>query len=128
MAFDTNIRADHCCCTVGKSWSIYHYRMYTDFCSALAALVGPVQNIFFLTLHYFHSFLPMVQQAGQAAVLGRLSLSVCLCYLLHDIMTCHHQDWSVPWLELTDSQVKSLLTPSGGLNYFLRIKFQASFF
>ncbi len=30
---------------------------------------------FFLTIHYFHSF---VGQAGQAAVLGRLSLSVCL--------------------------------------------------
>jgi hypothetical protein len=103
--------------------------MYTDFCSALAALVTsrPSTKYFFLTVHCFNAFLPMVQQAGQAAVLGRLSLSVCLCYLMHDIMTCHHQDWSVPWLELIDSQVKSLLTPSGGLNYFLRIKFQASF-
>ncbi len=27
-----------------------------DFCSALAALVGPVQNIFFLAVHYFNSF------------------------------------------------------------------------
>jgi hypothetical protein len=26
-----------------------------DFCSALAAQVGPVQNIFFLTVHYFTS-------------------------------------------------------------------------
>jgi hypothetical protein len=25
-----------------------------DFCFALAALVGPVQNIFFLTVHYFN--------------------------------------------------------------------------
>jgi hypothetical protein len=40
------------------------------FCFALAALVGPVQ--------YFNSFVLIVQQAGQAAVLGRLSLSVCL--------------------------------------------------
>jgi hypothetical protein len=47
-----------------------------DFCSALAALVGPIQNIFFLPVHYFNSFVPMPQQAGQAAVLGRLSLSV----------------------------------------------------
>jgi hypothetical protein len=120
MAFDTNITADHC-------WQKLVclpllYSMYIDFCSVMAAPVGPVQNIFFLTEHYFHSFVPMPQQAGQAAVLGRLSL-----LFMHDIMTCHHQDWSVPWLELTDSQVKSLLTPSGGLNYFLRIKFQASF-
>ncbi len=43
-----------------------------DFCSALAALVGPVQNF------YFSSFVPVAQQAGQEAVLGRLSLSMCL--------------------------------------------------
>jgi hypothetical protein len=49
-----------------------------DFCSALAALVGPVQNIFFLTEHYFNSFVLIAQQAGQAAVLGSLSLSVYL--------------------------------------------------
>jgi hypothetical protein len=49
-----------------------------NFCSALAALLGPVQKIFTLTLHYFHSFVPIVQQAGQAVVLGRLSLSMCL--------------------------------------------------
>ncbi len=49
-----------------------------DFCSALAALVGPVENIFFLTVHYFNYFFPIAQQAGQAAMLGRLSLSVRL--------------------------------------------------
>ncbi len=39
------------------------------FCSALAALVGPVQKI----------FVPIIaQQAGQAAVLGRLFLSMSL--------------------------------------------------
>ncbi len=47
-----------------------------DFCSALAALVGPVQNIFFHTVHCFNAFVPIAQQAGQAAVLGRLSLSM----------------------------------------------------
>jgi hypothetical protein len=47
-----------------------------DFCPALAALVSPIQNIF--TVHYFNSFVPIAQQAGQAAVLGRLSLSLCL--------------------------------------------------
>ncbi len=51
-----------------------------DFCSTLAALVGPVQNIFFLTVHFFNSFVTIAQQAGhgQAAVLGRLSLHKCL--------------------------------------------------
>jgi hypothetical protein len=44
----------------------------------LTALVGPVQNIFFLTVHYFDFFFPIAQQPGQAAVLGRLSLSMCL--------------------------------------------------
>ncbi len=34
---------------------------YKRFFSALAALVGPVQNIFFLTLHYFNSFVPIAQ-------------------------------------------------------------------
>jgi hypothetical protein len=48
------------------------------FCPALSALVCPVQNIFFLTVHYFNSFIPIAQQAGQAVVLGRLSLSMCL--------------------------------------------------
>jgi len=49
-----------------------------DFCLTLAALIGPVPNIAFLTVHYFHSFVLMGQQAGQAAVLGRLSRSMCL--------------------------------------------------
>jgi hypothetical protein len=39
----------------------------------------PEQDIFvLLTVHYFISFVPIAQQAGQAAVLARLSLSVCL--------------------------------------------------
>jgi hypothetical protein len=42
-----------------------------DFCFALAALVSPVQNMFFLTVHYFNSFVLITQ----AAVLGRLSIS-----------------------------------------------------
>jgi hypothetical protein len=44
----------------------------------LAALVGPEQNIFFLTEHFFSSFVPIAQQDGQAAVLGHLPLSMCL--------------------------------------------------
>ncbi len=50
-----------------------------DFCSALAALVSLVQNIFFLSAHYFNAFyVPIAQQAGPAAVLGRLSLNLTL--------------------------------------------------
>ena len=30
-----------------------------DFCSALAALICPVQNICFLTAHFFNSFVPI---------------------------------------------------------------------
>jgi hypothetical protein len=49
-----------------------------DLRPALAALVGTVQYIFFLTVHYFNSFVPIAQQAGQAAVLSRQSPSMCL--------------------------------------------------
>jgi hypothetical protein len=49
-----------------------------DFSSALAAPVGPVQNIFFLTIRYLNSFDPIAQQPGREAVMGRLSLSMCL--------------------------------------------------
>jgi hypothetical protein len=45
------------------------------FCSTLAALVVPVQNICFLTIHY--SFGPIALQTGQAAMFSRLSLSKC---------------------------------------------------
>ncbi len=49
-----------------------------DFGPALAALAGPVQYIVFLTVHYFNSFVLIAQQAGQAGMLGHLSLSMCL--------------------------------------------------
>jgi hypothetical protein len=52
----------------------------------LACRVPPVQEIFILPMtalvgpvHYFNSFVPIAQPAGQAVVLGRLSLSMCLC-------------------------------------------------
>jgi hypothetical protein len=60
------------------SWLVRCRASTRYLCSALAALVGPVQNIFFLTVHYFNSFVPIARQAGHAAVLGRLSLSMCL--------------------------------------------------
>jgi hypothetical protein len=53
-----------------------------DFCPALATLVGrrPSTNIvFFFTVHYFTSFVPIAQQAGQAVVPSRLSHIMCLC-------------------------------------------------
>jgi hypothetical protein len=34
-----------------------------------------------LSAHYFNLFLPIVQQAGQAVVLGRLSLYMCPCVI-----------------------------------------------
>ncbi len=37
-----------------------------DFCSALAALDGPVPNIFFLAVHYFNSFAPSPRPASWA--------------------------------------------------------------
>ncbi len=74
-----------------------------DFCSALAALFGPEQNIFFLAVHYFNSFVPIAQQAVQAAVLGHLSLSVSLCLRLPILLNllfvqvrCTHPDERIP--------------------------------
>jgi hypothetical protein len=49
-----------------------------DFYPALAALVSPVQNMFFLTVHYFNFCVSIAQQPGQAVVQGRLSLSACV--------------------------------------------------
>jgi hypothetical protein len=43
-----------------------------EFCSALAALVGPVQN-FSLTVHYINTYVPIAQQVEQAALLDHLS-------------------------------------------------------
>jgi hypothetical protein len=53
-----------------------------DFCPALATLVSLVQNIIFLTIHFFNSFVPIAQQAGQAVVLSLLSFSMYLCLVL----------------------------------------------
>jgi hypothetical protein len=49
------------------------FRDYKRFCSALASLVGSV-------LQYFIAFVPIAQQSGQAALLGRLSPSMCLWF------------------------------------------------
>ncbi len=49
-----------------------------DFCPALAAIVSPAQNVIFLTVHFFTLLVPIAQQPGQAGVLGRLSLCLCI--------------------------------------------------
>jgi hypothetical protein len=54
----------------------------TFFYLALLAPVGPEQNIFFLAVHYFSSYVPIAQQAQQAVVTGRLSLSMWLSLAL----------------------------------------------
>ncbi len=55
-----------------------------DFCPALGALVDPVQNNFFLTIHYFNSFVLITQKTLQAVLLGRLSLTVVQYVSAHD--------------------------------------------
>jgi hypothetical protein len=45
--------------------------------TAFAAPVGPVKNFLPLTEHLFNYFVLIAHQAGQAAALGRLSLSMC---------------------------------------------------
>jgi hypothetical protein len=50
-----------------------------DFWSALAPLVGLVQNIFFPIVHIFNSSVPIVQQYRPAVRQGHLSLYACLC-------------------------------------------------
>jgi hypothetical protein len=41
-----------------------------DFCSALAALVGPVQNILFLTVHYFNNIIKKNRKQLPAKILS----------------------------------------------------------
>jgi hypothetical protein len=49
-----------------------------DFCLALAALAANYKIFFFLPFTFSILVVPVTQQAGQAAVLGRLSLSTDL--------------------------------------------------
>ncbi len=71
-------------------WSVGLVLPLQKLLSCLGALVGPVQNIFFLAVDYFNSFVPVAKQGGQAAVLGRMSLSMCL--------------WFPPWCHSTTKQ------------------------
>jgi hypothetical protein len=84
LTVETEVNGDSKCTNergpflVGSLGLSCRHKKFLFLISALAALVGPVQNVFFLTVHYFNAFVLAAQQAGQAAVLGRLSLSVCL--------------------------------------------------
>jgi hypothetical protein len=55
-----------------------------DFYPTLAALVGPLTHIFFLTetVHYYRLLVSIAQQAGQAVVPRLLSLN--MCHLAYD--------------------------------------------
>jgi hypothetical protein len=70
-----------------------------NFCSALAALVGPVQNIFSHSpQNYLNSFVPYRPQAGQAAVLGRLSLIMLVWSRLYSVH--EHAHLCIPHFQL----------------------------
>ncbi len=58
-----------------------------DFCSALAAPVGPVQNIFVVTVHYFKSPSPI--KLGRQPCCVASSYSVCLCWALCILHSAH---------------------------------------
>ncbi len=64
----TNERGPNLVGSLGFLWLLF----------CLGCSSRPSTNFFFLTVLYFNSFVPFAQQAGQAAVLGRLSLSMCL--------------------------------------------------
>ncbi len=61
---------------VGSLGLSCRYKRFLFYLSCSSRL--STKYFFFLTVHYLNSFVPIAQQAGQAAVLGRLSLSVCL--------------------------------------------------
>jgi hypothetical protein len=51
---------------------------YKRFCSAWAAPVGPVQNIFFPIVHNINFSVPIIQQASPTVRQGHQSLYACL--------------------------------------------------
>ncbi len=75
---------------------------YKRFLFCLGCFSRPSTKYFFyLPIHYFNYFVSLAQQAGQAAVLGRLSLSVQSLItpsfaLLHNPPTCYTFTSHVP--------------------------------
>ncbi len=51
--------------------------LYKRFLFCLGCSSRPSTKYFFLTVRFLNSFVPMAQQASEAAVLGLLSLSMC---------------------------------------------------
>ncbi len=81
LTVETEVNGDSKCTNEGPSLvgSLGLPCRYKRFLFCLGCSSRPsVKYFFFLTIHYFNSFVPIAQQAGQAAVLGRLSLSMCL--------------------------------------------------
>jgi hypothetical protein len=68
-----------------------------DFCSALSALVGPVKNIFFLTVHFFSSFAPIAQKLGRQPC-WVACLLVCVSLVTFHKCFCHKNKPSAYYL------------------------------
>ncbi len=87
-------RGGSCWLSKLDEWGLKEYKWKGSFPGWFVRHVVPVQDIFvlldcssrpdttyfFSTVHYFNAFVPIAQQAGQAAVLGRLYLNMCLCW------------------------------------------------
>jgi hypothetical protein len=65
---------------VGSLGSLCRYKRFYP---ALAALIATVKHICSLIVHYFNSFDPIAQQAGQAVVPGPLFLNMCLWFTIY---------------------------------------------
>ncbi len=63
---------------------------YKRFFFSFGCSSRPSTKYFFLTVHNFDSFVTIVQQAGQAAGLDRLSLSMCIWFKHKIVVECHH--------------------------------------
>ncbi len=61
-----------------------------DFCSALLLQSAQYKIFFSSQYNNFNSFVPIAQQAGQAARLVQPSLSMCIWYKHKIFVECHH--------------------------------------
>ncbi len=86
-----------------------------DFCVALAALVGPVQNIFFLTVHNFNSFVPMCPASWEGSRAGSpVSYPMCVSGPPLPPISPHHQKFIIkaPLLHPIGSYTIKIFIPS----------------
>ncbi len=78
----------------------YRYKRLL-FCLGCSTRPGTKYEYIFLTVHYFHSVVPIAQQAGQAAVLVRLSLSMVFkCHGPPSPLQPTQPKWYLPFLSL----------------------------